>query len=50
MRTQEVVMGGKKNNQREGAIIRFKAAGRADVEFKGSIETFDELFEGPVRG
>ena len=48
VRSKEVVMGGKENDKRQGSIIRFKAAGRADMEFKGSVEPFNELLEGSV--
>jgi len=47
---QEVVMGGEENDERERAVVGFKAAGRADMEFKGSVEPFDKLFEGSVGG
>ena len=48
VRAKEVVMGGKENNKRQGAIVGFKATGWAHMELKGSVETFDELLEGSV--
>lgn len=48
MRAQEVVMGGEEDDERQGAVVGFKAAGWADMEFEGSIEAFDKLFERPV--
>ena len=48
MRAEEVVVVGKENDKRQGAVIGFKAAGRAHMEFEGSVKTFDELFEGSV--
>jgi len=45
---QEVVVGGEENDQRERTVVRFKAAGWAHVELKGSVKAFDKLFEGAV--
>lgn len=41
-------MGGEEDDEGQGAIVGFKAAGWAYMEFEGSVETFDELFEGSV--
>ena len=48
MRSQEVVVGGEENDERERTVVGFKAAGRADMEFESSVESFDELFKGSV--
>ncbi len=48
MRAKEVVVGGKENDERERAVIGFKAAGWANMEFESSVKAFDELFEGSV--
>ena len=47
MGTQEVVVCDDKSGEGNGAVIGFETAGWADVEFKSSVETFDELFEWP---
>ena len=48
MRSQEVVVGGEENDERERTVVGFKATGRAHVELEGSVETFNELLEGSV--
>ena len=48
MGTQEVVVCGEEDDQRESAVVGLEAAGWADVEFEGSVEAFDQLFEGAV--
>ncbi len=47
---EEVVMGCEEDDQRKGAVIGFKAAGRTDVELESSVETFDQLLKGSVGG
>ena len=46
MWAKEVVVGGEENDERERTVVGFKATGWANMEFKSSIESFDELFEG----
>ena len=38
-------MGDDESCEGDGAVVGFKAAAWADVEFKCSIETLDKLFE-----
>ena len=45
MGSQEVVMCNDKSCESEGTIGRFKARRRTDVEFKGAVKTFNDLFE-----
>ena len=45
MRAQEVIVGSKKDDKGESAIVGFEAAGGTDVEFKSTVEAFDKLLE-----
>ena len=47
MRPQEVVMGHNERGHGEGTVGSFEAAERADVEFKSTVEPFNNLFEWP---
>jgi len=46
--TQEVVMSGEEDDERQGAVVGLEAAGGTNMELESSIESFDQLFEGPV--
>ena len=41
-------MSGKEDDQRQGTVVGFEAAGGADMEFEGSVKVFNELFERSV--
>lgn len=45
MRTEEVVVSDKESGKSDGAIEAVETASRFDMMFKGSIETFNELFK-----
>lgn len=47
--SQKVVMGGKEDDQRQGAVVGFEAAGWADMEFEGPVKALDKLFENSVK-
>ena len=41
-------MRGEEDDQGQGAVVGLKAAGRAHMEFKGSVEAFNKLFESTI--
>ena len=50
VRAQEVVVGGEEGGESERAVAGIEAAGGASVEAIGTVEAFDELFEGTPLG
>ena len=50
VRAQEVVVGSEKDGESERAVAGIEAAGGAAVEAIGTVEAFDELFEGTPLG
>ena len=47
---QEVIVCDDKSCEGNGAVIGFEAAAWADMEFKSSVKTFNELFKRPKFG
>lgn len=47
VRAQKVVMGDDESSESDSAVIRFEAVCLTGVEFEGSVEPFNKLFEWP---